>query len=69
VTTDVADRLLQPHRLVAHLAIVEYEINGDGERMLVLRELLHGATIHQVVEAVGVPMRIPPELIRPGSTL
>jgi hypothetical protein len=69
VTTDVADRLLQPERLVAHLAVVGYEIDAYGERMLVLRELLPGASIHQVVEAVGVRMRIPPELIRPGSTL
>lgn len=62
-------RLLQPERLVAHLAVVEYEETVAGERRLVLRELLPGATIHQVVEAVGVPLRIPPELIRPGSTL
>jgi acyl CoA:acetate/3-ketoacid CoA transferase beta subunit len=55
--------------LVAHLAVVEYEVNSEGERALVLRELLPGASIHQVVEAVGVPIRIPPELIRPGSTL
>jgi acyl CoA:acetate/3-ketoacid CoA transferase beta subunit len=69
LAADVADRLLQPERLVAHLAVVEYEINGEGERTLVLRELAPGVSIHQVVEAIGVPMRIPPELIRPGSSL
>lgn len=63
------DRLIEPERLVAHLAVVEYEETSGGNHVLVLRELLPGATIHQVVEAVGVPLRIPPELIRPGSTL
>ena len=69
MATDVADRVLQPDKLVAHLAVVEYEVTGDGERTLVLRELAPGVSIHQVVEAVGVPLRIPPELVRPGSTL
>jgi hypothetical protein len=69
VAVDTRHRLLEPERLVAHLAVVEYEVNSEGERALVLRELLPGASIHQVVEAVGVPIRIPPELIRPGSTL
>jgi hypothetical protein len=69
LSAEVVDRLLQPERLVAHLAVVEYEVNGEGERTLVLRGLAPGVSIHQVVEAIGVPMRIPPELIRPGSTL
>jgi acyl CoA:acetate/3-ketoacid CoA transferase beta subunit len=61
--------MLDAERIVANLAVVEYEVNSEGQRTLVLRKLAPGVTIHQVVEAAGVPVRIPPELIRPGSTL
>jgi 3-oxoacid CoA-transferase subunit B len=55
-------------RIITDLAILEFE-QRDGRRALVLRELAPGVTISRVVEATGAPVRIPPELIRPGSTL
>jgi 3-oxoacid CoA-transferase subunit B len=55
-------------RIITDLAIVEFE-DRDGRRSLVLRELAPGVSISAVVEATGAPLRIPPELIRPGSTL
>jgi acyl CoA:acetate/3-ketoacid CoA transferase beta subunit len=61
--------MLDAQRMIAKLAVVEYEVNSEGQRSLVLRSLAPGVSIHQVVEAAGVPVRIPPELIRPGSTL
>ena len=66
---DVAERMLDAERIIAKLGRVEYEVNSEGQRSLVLRSLAPGVSIHQVVEAAGVPVRIPPELIRPGSTL
>jgi 3-oxoacid CoA-transferase subunit B len=55
-------------RIITDLAIIEFE-NRDGRRSLVLRELAPGVSISRVVEATGAPLRIPPELVRPGSTL
>lgn len=55
-------------RIITDLAIIEFEENG-GERTLVLRELAPGVSIAAVVAATGAMLRIPPELIRPGSTL
>ena len=56
-------------RIITDLAIIEFEENRPGERTLVLRELAPGVSIATVVEATGALLRIPPELIRPGSTL
>ncbi|MCU1552394.1 MAG: 3-oxoacid CoA-transferase, subunit [Glaciihabitans sp.] len=56
-------------RIVTDLAVIEFEQNGRGERSLVLRELAPGVSIARVVEATGAMLRIPPELIRPGSSL
>jgi 3-oxoacid CoA-transferase subunit B len=55
-------------RIITDLAIIEFE-ERDGRRGLVLRELAPGVSIARVVEATGAPLRIPPELVRPGSTL
>ena len=55
-------------RIITDLAIIEFE-QREGRRGLVLRELAPGVRISTVVEATGAPLRIPPELIRPGSTL
>jgi 3-oxoacid CoA-transferase subunit B len=55
-------------RIITDLAIIEFE-QRDGQRALVLRELAPGVSISRVVEATGAPLRIPPKLIRPGSTL
>ena len=55
-------------RIVTDLAIIAFE-ERDGRRSLVLRELAPGVSISRVVEATGAPLRIPPELVRPGSTL
>jgi 3-oxoacid CoA-transferase subunit B len=55
-------------RVITDLAIIEFE-ERDARRSLVLRELAPGVSISTVVEATGAPLRIPPELIRPGSTL
>ena len=56
-------------RIITDLAIIEFEQRSDRPRSLVLRELAPGVSISTVVEATGAPLRIPPELIRPGSTL
>jgi len=56
-------------RIITDLAIIEFEQKGDRPRSLVLRELAPGVSISTVVEATGAPLRIPPELVRPGSTL
>jgi len=56
-------------RIITDLAIIEFEQKPDRPRSLVLRELAPGVSISSVVEATGAPLRIPPELIRPGSTL
>ena len=56
-------------RIITDLAIIEFEQRPDRERSLVLRELAPGVSISTVVEATGAPLRIPPELVRPGSTL
>jgi 3-oxoacid CoA-transferase subunit B len=55
-------------RIITDLAVIEFEIR-EGRRGLVLRELVSGVSIARVVEATGAPLRIPSELIRPGSTL
>ena len=55
-------------RIITDLAIIEFE-QRDGRRSLVLRELAPGVSISKVVDATGAPLRIPPELIRPGSSL
>jgi 3-oxoacid CoA-transferase subunit B len=55
-------------RIITDLAILEFE-DRDGRRGLVLRELAPGVSISRVVEATGAPVRIPPELVRPGSSL
>jgi 3-oxoacid CoA-transferase subunit B len=55
-------------RIITDLAIIEFE-ERDGHRGLVLRELAPGASISRVVDATGAPLRIPPELVRPGSSL
>jgi 3-oxoacid CoA-transferase subunit B len=55
-------------RIITDLAIIEFE-DRDARRSLVLRELAPGVSISTVVEATGAPLRIPPELVRPGSTL
>ena len=55
-------------RIITDLAIIEFE-ERDGRRALVLRELAPGVSISNVVDATGAPLRIPPELVRPGSTL
>jgi 3-oxoacid CoA-transferase subunit B len=55
-------------RIITDLAIIEFE-ERDGHRALVLRELAPGVSISKVVDATGAPLRIPPELIRPGSSL
>jgi 3-oxoacid CoA-transferase subunit B len=55
-------------RIITDLAIIEFE-RRDGRRSLVLRELAPGVNISRVVEATGAPLRIPPELVRPGSSL
>ena len=55
-------------RIITDLAIIEFE-DRDAGRSLVLRELAPGVSISAVVEATGAPLRIPPELVRPGSTL
>ena len=55
-------------RIITDLAIIEFE-ERDGRRSLVLSELAPGVSISRVVEATGAPLRIPPELVRPGSTL
>jgi 3-oxoacid CoA-transferase B subunit len=54
-------------RIITDLAIIEFE-ERDGRRALVLRELAPGVSISKVVDATGAPLRIPPELVRPGST-
>jgi 3-oxoacid CoA-transferase subunit B len=56
-------------RIITDLAIIEFEQRPAQSRSLVLRELAPGVSISKVVEATGAPLRIPPELIRPGSTL
>jgi 3-oxoacid CoA-transferase B subunit len=56
-------------RIITDLAIIEFEQKPERPRSLVLRELAPGVSISTVVEATGAPLRIPPELIRPGSTL
>jgi 3-oxoacid CoA-transferase subunit B len=56
-------------RIITDLAIIEFEQKPYRPRSLVLRELAPGVRISTVVEATGAPLRIPPELIRPGSTL
>ena len=56
-------------RIITDLAIIEFEQKPDRPRSLVLRELAPGVSISTVVEATGAPLRIPPELVRPGSTL
>jgi 3-oxoacid CoA-transferase subunit B len=56
-------------RIITDLAIIEFEQKSDRPRSLVLRELAPGVSISTVVEATGAPLRIPPELVRPGSTL
>ncbi|MCW2525125.1 MAG: succinyl-CoA--3-ketoacid-CoA transferase [Frankiales bacterium] len=56
-------------RIITDLAIIEFEQKPDRPRSLVLRELAPGVSISEVVEATGAPLRIPPELVRPGSTL
>ena len=55
-------------RIITDLAIIEFE-QRDGRRGLVLRELAPGVSIAKVVNATGAPLRIPPELVRPGSSL
>ena len=55
-------------RIITDLGVIEFE-QRDGRRSLVLRELAPGVSISRVVDATGAPLRIPPELIRPGSTL
>jgi 3-oxoacid CoA-transferase subunit B len=55
-------------RIITDLAVIEFELR-EGSRGLVLRELVPGVSIASVVEATGAPLRIPSELIRPGSTL
>jgi 3-oxoacid CoA-transferase subunit B len=55
-------------RIITDLAIIEFE-QRDGRRALVLRELAPGISISRVVEATGAPLRIPAELVRPGSSL
>ena len=55
-------------RIITDLAIIEFE-QRDGRRALVLRELAPGVSIARVVDATGAPLRIPPELVRPGSSL
>ena len=55
-------------RIITDLAIIEFE-GRDARRSLVLRELAPGVSISRVVEATGAPLRIPPELVRPGSTM
>jgi 3-oxoacid CoA-transferase subunit B len=55
-------------RIITDLAVIEFE-DRRGSRGLVLRELVPGVSIARVVEATGAPLRIPSELIRPGSTL
>jgi 3-oxoacid CoA-transferase subunit B len=55
-------------RIITDLAIIEFE-ERDGRRALVLRELAPGVSISRLVEATGAPVRIPPELVRPGSSL
>jgi 3-oxoacid CoA-transferase subunit B len=55
-------------RIITDLAIIEFE-ERDGRRGLVLRELAPGVSISRLVGATGAPLRIPPELIRPGSSL
>jgi 3-oxoacid CoA-transferase subunit B len=55
-------------RIITDLAIIEFE-ERDGHRALVLRELAPGVSISKVVDATGAPLRIPPELVRPGSSL
>jgi 3-oxoacid CoA-transferase subunit B len=55
-------------RIITDLAIIEFE-ERDGRRALVLRELAPGVSISKVVDATGAPLRIPPELVRPGSSL
>jgi 3-oxoacid CoA-transferase subunit B len=55
-------------RIITDLAIIEFE-ERDGRRGLVLRELAPGVSISRVVDATGAPLRIPAELVRPGSTL
>jgi 3-oxoacid CoA-transferase subunit B len=55
-------------RIITDLAIIEFE-QRDAGRALVLRELAPGVNISRVVEATGAPLRIPAELIRPGSSL
>jgi 3-oxoacid CoA-transferase subunit B len=55
-------------RIITDLAVIEFE-QREGARGLVLRELVPGVSVARVVEATGAPLRIPSELIRPGSTL
>ena len=55
-------------RIITDLAILEFE-ERDGRRGLVLRELAPGVSIAKVVDSTGAPVRIPPELVRPGSSL
>lgn len=55
-------------KIITDLAIIEFE-QRDGRRGLVLRELAPGVSISRVVAATGAPLRIPPELVRPGSSL
>jgi 3-oxoacid CoA-transferase subunit B len=54
-------------RIITDLGVIEFE-QRDGWRALVLRELAPGVSVSRVVEATGAPLRIPAELIRPGSS-
>jgi 3-oxoacid CoA-transferase B subunit len=55
-------------RIITELGVIEFE-QRDGRRALVLRELAPGVSISRVVAATGAPLRIPAELVRPGSWL
>jgi 3-oxoacid CoA-transferase subunit B len=56
-------------RIITDLAVIDVVEDDSDRRTLVLRELAPGVSIAQVVERTGAPLRIPPEMVRPGSTL
>lgn len=55
-------------RIITELGVIEFE-QREGRRALVLRELAPGVSISRVVAATGAPLRIPAELVQPGSWL
>lgn len=56
-------------RIITDLAVIDIVIDSEGTKSLLLVELAPGVSVSEVCAATGAPLRIPPELITPGSTL